>query len=691
MVWAVSQDYTDGTFSKQLQSVTQYQSPTVAIFEEKDGSTVEGPDSKVLRNQCYWANCGTPCGSGYTAVPRKDSDAHKNEVMQDGSRCRGGQLRVFCCPSSQSIPSCGWFDFNNGKCGKKWQSVCPAGSTELIGPYTTEVGSMTIACNNGGAQVACCEAPGGPDHMSADVGYSQCIWTGSPPDCGDSSYHEGGYDNYCKNNYSPRSHFLTDSQSGSGGITCKTNGKTDSRAYCSDVSDPDQVWQQCSWVPGRQLDDGYVEPYCPDGTVRLAMQYAVGMFGDSGYGNGAFCCTPHFLTKAVGNEETGDAFVSALENIIGSPCSWSTTSVLSLRTAAPIANEDAAADVAVENVRPTTVPVLNRTREASSGQLNKRGGPSYDCQLAFADTFNMLGSNDADLVQVFEDGWNKAMDSKGYANMHASRIANEPTGVAFSMMDKPLQTLWVQGLLNTIPEISKDNDEEEVPVCPYFWNADPGLTEDVDDGGVDQGYVYTRRAISRSLDIDAEYLTPKWSNSASPITRLQKRGGAERRVALSEEMGKAASGRAEARNAVAVLRTRYAEMARNRTAAQPPPGAESDTGTQNRPGADTERRRRAEDAAILDLDEAEIRKGLLEERYQTGAERQFWVRSAFNPLWVAQDVVSSPYPNGNGGDDLLAMNGDTHRYLMASRGCGPQDYTLLTSASKIQSQHWVCK
>ncbi|KAH6857101.1 glycoside hydrolase superfamily [Chaetomium sp. MPI-CAGE-AT-0009] len=182
MVWAVSQDYTekelaavaaaaaggsgeqkrDDTvvyntrYSKQLQRATNYQSPntintsfiTFPIFE---------PSPNIVRNQCFWSNCGAGCGSGYLPVPRLDTDASHNELMQYGAQCHGGRLRHFCCPWGKTMPKCGWFDFYNGKCGN--HGACPAGSEEIVGPAwrQREVGSTQTACNNGKAQVACCE------------------------------------------------------------------------------------------------------------------------------------------------------------------------------------------------------------------------------------------------------------------------------------------------------------------------------------------------------------------------------------------------------------------------------------------------------------------------------------------------------------------------------------------------------
>ena len=97
--------------------------------------------------------------------------------MQDGTFCQGGQVRVYCCPANAMIPGCGWYDFNNGKCGKNYNSVCPAGST-----YTSQVGSYNDACGDKKTfQVACCDSD---STITSSLGYGDCVWEGTPKNCG---------------------------------------------------------------------------------------------------------------------------------------------------------------------------------------------------------------------------------------------------------------------------------------------------------------------------------------------------------------------------------------------------------------------------------------------------------------------------------------------------------------------------
>ncbi len=170
--FAVGEDHANGTYSLQLQSATGYASRAVAAaashgLGRRDDTVV------VLREQCYWANCGVPCAAGFSNVARADPDASENEVMQDGNFCRNGQLRVFCCPSSGTLPRCGWWDFYNGDCGAGFGSRCPKGF-EKIGYTTAEVGSVSFACHvNGGAEVGCCETS---HDLTQDIGYDYCTW-----------------------------------------------------------------------------------------------------------------------------------------------------------------------------------------------------------------------------------------------------------------------------------------------------------------------------------------------------------------------------------------------------------------------------------------------------------------------------------------------------------------------------------
>lgn len=563
MVWAVSQDYNNGMYSNQLQSVTNYTSPSIVKRTTGSGDLVTAPDSQILRNQCMWANCGQSCPDGYTTVPRSDEGASDDEVMQDSTYCHSRQLRVFCCPANTKIPKCGWFDFNNGKCGKQWNSVCPAGSENIIGPYSSEVGSYNGACANkqNAFEVACCETD---VSITSDYGYADCIWEGTPPQCGVPWP-------FCTTT-SLKTSYIMDSSGGSGAENCYQGKYLAPRPYCCNPPTADKEWLGCTTVFPIVHDDGICEAACPDGTVKVGMEPAPAYL--SCKGGWAICCTPIYRTEATDANERETVYIEAMADVLANGCDWSTISssvaARGLATAAPVPRKRGLID------------------------------HNYACNLAFADTFNMIASPYSGEGQYLQDGWNQAVSvSAGLSNVPATRIMAEPSGVVFSSMEPAEQTAWVQGVLNNVDQANKDNGPEEVLICPFFWDVDLALQQDEDDGGVDNGDPPTkmRRDLSEEdLEFLGKYDVTPPSNS-SEINNLEK-------------------------------------------------------------------------------------------RVVTGASRLFIVRSAIlNPI----SIRSSPYPNGNQGDDLLALNGDTHRYVMISRGCGPTDYTLETNANKVDSPRWVCK
>ena len=101
------------------------------------------------------------------------------------------------------------------------------------------------------------------------------------------------------------------------------------------------------------------------------------------------------------------------------------------------------------------------------------------------------------------------------------------------------------------------------------------------------------------------------------------------------------------------------------------------------------RYKRSEESTHDEITETNSTYGALEERAGEGAPREFWTTNILF-LYVL-DMWSSAYPKGNQGDDLLALNSDTHRYVVQSTGCGPQDCTLNINAGFGASVMWVCK
>jgi hypothetical protein len=360
MVWAVSQDYTEQgaaavaaaaggstggsskkradtvvyetRYSKQLQRATHYESPkalhityvTPAIFE---------PSVNLVRDQCFWSNCGAGCGGGYLAVPRLDTNARKNEEMQDSWHCQGGRLRHFCCPMGKAVPKCGWFDFYNGKCGKK--GGCPAGSEEIVGPSwrQREVGSTQASCNNGKAQVACCETQ--DEHtksLDSMRGYDICKWYGTAPDHCDAvgavqSYPDVGRGAACSIADLDRPNYLLETSWGSGATHCrnsKVSKKDDQlRPLCCKEVETDTQWRNCNLVWAERKDGNFCEAYCPAGTIRLGVEKPE-VFENCKGGGHAMCCEPRFLTEPNNTDELHDAYFRALVNVLANPdkCGW---------------------------------------------------------------------------------------------------------------------------------------------------------------------------------------------------------------------------------------------------------------------------------------------------------------------------------------------------------------------------------
>ena len=229
--------------------------------------------------------------------------------------------------------------------------------------------TLHIACHNDGAQVACCETGPGPEEggpelgvMSSDLGYAMCTWTGfAPGNCSDSSFNP--VSSVC-DIYSPMSYFQVDSMSGSGGVQCDGPGGQGARAYCCDDSIADEEWEYCQWYYPRRTGDGWCEPYCPTGTVRLAMEDSGDGFGAGSLGGSAYCCTPHFLTDASGSAGTQLAFAEALEGAVKNQCGWGINFSLSRRDGI--------------------------ATDADTSALSKRGSFGYDCSRARAGIERML-------------------------------------------------------------------------------------------------------------------------------------------------------------------------------------------------------------------------------------------------------------------------------------------------------------
>ncbi|KAJ4179366.1 hypothetical protein NW767_014633 [Fusarium falciforme] len=261
MVWAVSQDDEDGTFSKAIGKAAGRQ------FSESGPQPVteDGLDEKETKHaQCKWTNCGQSCPSGWIHMLRKDDKARENEYMVDETGCFEG-VHQLCCPPEGDTPTCGWYTHHNGKCKQK----CPEG--------TFEIGSLNKHCRSN-YQSACCSTGSSNTKL-----YDQCFWTEGPK-C----------DKFA---CAPDLEKVASSSTGSGGATCdarnwgpETPDTLQERKYCCEKKGENQRWGDCKWYdnvgPGApESYDSFCRSGCPNDRVRVAMD----TFWNTEKGVGAGC------------------------------------------------------------------------------------------------------------------------------------------------------------------------------------------------------------------------------------------------------------------------------------------------------------------------------------------------------------------------------------------------------------------
>ncbi|KAK4238206.1 killer toxin subunits alpha/beta [Achaetomium macrosporum] len=660
MVWAVSQDYTERgaaavsaaaggssqqrkradavvyetRYSKQLQRATYYESPKAKSIWFPTAPVYQ-PSPNVVRSQCYWSNCGAGCPADYVPVPRLDTDASKNELMQDGGQCAGGRLRHFCCPSGKAIPKCGWFDFYNGKCGKF--GTCPSGSEDILGPLfrQREVGSTQTACNNGKAQVACCETKD-EDLKSLDSmrGYDVCRWLGwAPGHCDAYSYvdYEAARAGACKVGDPSRPHYLLGTLLGSGATACHNSElgwKYDQyRPLCCEEPKTDTQWLDCNLVSAELKDGNFCEASCPTGTIRLAMEKP-NVYDDCKGGAHAMCCEPRFLTKATNDAEIHDGYFQALVKVLASPdkCDW-----------------------------------VKYEEENSPSQVQARdwASPQWasDCKVAAEGTANMLGNwnVDPDVREKYMADWDRAVSSLSMSYVPASTMQQLPAGDAFSTAPSAsIQTDIVQYSLNLAKPINDAKAKGEKPkayACDptYDWEPSPDLNEDIDDSG-------------------EEEIQPDITGVVIQLTRRYDEllSGADSPPLLARMLG-------------------FLNLSEAEDWAALHNGTQSGTLT-----AALGKPKRYAD--LLEVPEQSKNETLEERdaRYQTGNIRKYTVLSHTQPEWTPDIIESAPYPNGNQGDDLIEINQDPHRYVVTLQSCEPDGYTLVTHATKAEAKGiWV--
>ncbi|KAK4870960.1 hypothetical protein LT330_000197 [Penicillium expansum] len=290
MVWAISHDTKNATYSKALGTVTGYIGNIQ--YDYDSGKVTE----KNHHDQCHWTNCGIPCPAGWHMIQRADKwKNYDGEPMIDASACGEGLgYRSWCCPPGKS-PTCGWYEFNDG--------ICDGGCASDM----KEISSTRSGCRQDTHQTACCTS--GIPSMAL---YDSCEWGGSPA-C------ESGA---CAGKGSTMQTELGKSGTGSGGNFCQDHtGKNNDywpslqlgeQKYCCNTEKEEKRWQNCEWV----YHFGYIDKdmscvgFCPAGKVKVAMDtYNHGCY-QSGYGT--YCCESSYYTEITRYSDEVQYFKNAL-------------------------------------------------------------------------------------------------------------------------------------------------------------------------------------------------------------------------------------------------------------------------------------------------------------------------------------------------------------------------------------------
>jgi hypothetical protein len=290
MVWAVSHDTEDSRYSYAVAQAANRKSASLHRKSRAGGGT--DIIVKIPHDQCRWTNCGETCPAGWKAVDRLDKgnrgSGFHNELMLDETGCDGTGVHTFCCPGDDTMPVCGWYNHNNGKCDPK----CPS---DMI-----EVGGTKKYCNNGKYQAACCQR----DHPTLLV-YDSCAWSDWPN---------------CKNGQCPASGkpsnkdtVLASSVTGSGGSQCDYIAKPSEdfdrwgRKLCCDVKDEDDRFEDCDWYhdigPAPKGRPNFCRSGCPPDKVRVALDLQGGMCVKNGGARARCCAAIKRESKKVPNPE----------------------------------------------------------------------------------------------------------------------------------------------------------------------------------------------------------------------------------------------------------------------------------------------------------------------------------------------------------------------------------------------------
>ncbi|BCS04193.1 glycoside hydrolase family 18 protein [Aspergillus luchuensis] len=303
MVWAVSHDHTNGTYSLALGEAAQRKFKALP-------DTIKTDDTiKIKHDQCKWTNCGDLCPDGWVLLRRHDDDRHHDGewMLDDGGCIFKNQDHRLCCPPDQDAPTCGWYTFNNGDCEGK----CPDGSFELGG---TDRGCSTAF---GNYQAACCTSG-----QKSTALYEKCEW-GASFEC----------DSWkCP---AEKTDVLLKSCNGNGGSACGGDWRTnlnEERKYCCDSSDENMTFDDCEWLDdysetGYQVipadggsgsgGSGYCFSSCPKDKVRVAMEHYNTC--NKKTGSRAKCCSPNYTTTQKKVDPMVELWTADLKNWLENP------------------------------------------------------------------------------------------------------------------------------------------------------------------------------------------------------------------------------------------------------------------------------------------------------------------------------------------------------------------------------------
>ncbi|OLN85019.1 Killer toxin subunits alpha/beta 4 [Colletotrichum chlorophyti] len=273
MVWAISHDTKDAKYTKALAAAANRK---ILLLPSTQGPEEE---VKIPHPQCKWTNClDGGCPSDWQLMKRSDEHARDGEWMFDNSGCDGAGIHRLCCPSSEKLPTCGWYTLP--KRGGKCNSACPTGMQE--------VGSNSNYCDSS-YQAACCTTSDsdGKQLRTMEL-YEACEWAEAPM-C------DNGMCTFAGSAWPTE---LVVSSTGSGGAICNMRAanpykgiwEVQERKYCCDTKKDNRKWSNCKWEKSVGIAAAGARCYssCPGGKTRVAMD----AWGDGCLNSGAraYCC-----------------------------------------------------------------------------------------------------------------------------------------------------------------------------------------------------------------------------------------------------------------------------------------------------------------------------------------------------------------------------------------------------------------